>query len=107
MQTIASLVVKDAGVLFERLKREGVPAELLLSTEESGVELGEIVVADEHYERACDVAEAWEAEVVEEMRKQSKTRCSKCGSYKLARVPHDKLEQIWQCEDCGHEFAQS
>lgn len=30
---------------------------------ESGLEIGEIIVQDDQYERACDVAEAWQSEM--------------------------------------------
>ena len=105
MQSVASLVINLARALVERLSLEGIPADLRTTTDENGVEIGEITVEDDQYERACDVAEAWEAEGTEKAQKGSGRRCPKCGSWRLQYVPHDEVGNTWQCSDCGCEIV--
>ena len=105
MQSVASIVINLARVLAERLRLENIAAQLRTRTDESGVEIGEIIVDDDQYERACDVAEAWEAEGTEEAQKRSGRRCPKCGSWRLQYVPHDAVGDSWQCSDCGCDIV--
>ena len=72
MKSIASLEAKVAGELSERLKTEAIPVEVRTVTQDSGLEFSEILVEDGYYERACDVAEAWEAERAAEAESRSK-----------------------------------
>lgn len=74
-------------------------------TEESGLESSEIMVEDDQYERACAVAEAWEADLAEEAEKKSGRRCPKCGSWHLRCVPHEAVGYVWKCGDCGCEVV--
>lgn len=105
MQSVASLEIDAARVLLERLKLEGIVAELRTTTEESGLEVSQIMVEDEQYERACDLAEAWQAELTEQAQKKSGRRCPKCGSWHLQYAPRDPVGEIWKCGDCGCEIA--
>src|SRR5690349_9921471 len=100
MQSVASLPVDEARTLLEKLRREGIAADLRITTEESGLETGNIMVEDDHYERACDVADAWQKNLIEESKKKSKRRCPKCRSPHLQRIPHDKLGYVWRCSNC-------
>ena len=105
MKSIASLEAKVAGELSERLKTEAIPVEVRTVTQDSGLEFSEILVEDGYYERACDVAEAWEAERAAEAESRSKRRCPKCGSRHLEFVWLDNLTPSAKCKDCGHEFV--
>ena len=105
MQKVASLEINTAGVLLERLKREGIPADLRATTEESGLEIGEIMVEDDQYYRACDVAETWQAQLKEEAEKKSRKRCPKCQSWHLDYAPREPIGSIWKCRDCGCEVV--
>jgi DNA-directed RNA polymerase subunit RPC12/RpoP len=105
MQSIASLEVDTARVLLERLRLEGIVGELRTSTAESGLEISEIVVEDDQYERACDLAEAWQTELTERAEKSSGRRCPKCGSWHLRYVPDNKIGDVWKCNHCGCDIV--
>jgi hypothetical protein len=66
MKSIASLEFDIAAELLKRLKKEAIPFEVQTVTQEGGLDYSNIVVEDSYYERACDVAEAWEAERIAE-----------------------------------------
>jgi hypothetical protein len=105
MQSIASLDLVRARALLECLGKESIAGELRTTTNESGVEMSEIFVADGQYELACDVAEAWFAEWSTKDLKKHGRCCPKCRSSKLQCVPHDELDYIWKCQECGCEIV--
>jgi DNA-directed RNA polymerase subunit RPC12/RpoP len=106
MQSVASLEIDAARLLLEQLRTEGIVADLRTTTDESGLEISQVMVEDEQYERACDVAEAWQAALTEQTEKSSGRRCPKCGSWHLQYVPRDdSVVDVWQCRDCGSEIA--
>src|SRR5262245_59279262 len=76
VQSVASLEIDEARDLLKRLRKEGIAADLRLTTHESGLEIGDVVVEDSMYERACEVAEDWEADLAEANR--NPRRCPKC-----------------------------
>jgi hypothetical protein len=90
--------------IMQRLKQQGIPAEIRTTLQESGLDISEIVVEDSYYDRGCDVVEAWDAERLAAVKKQDKIRCDQCGSKNYALIPHDKLKFVYQCKDCGNEF---
>ena len=105
MQRVASLEIDTARVLLERLQSEGVSADLRATTDENGLDVGEIMVEDDQHEHACDVAETWQAELMEEAEKKSRRRCPKCESWHLDYVPSEPVGAIWKCRDCGCEVV--
>jgi hypothetical protein len=100
-KVIASMEAGQTGEILARLKQTGVPVEVHTATEESGLDMSEILVEDAFYDRGCDVVEAF---FEEEKEKRSKIRCSGCRSKNIERVPHDRLGYIYRCKDCGSEF---
>ena len=70
MKTIALLEVDRAKEVLERLKKESIPTEMRTATQESGLEMSEIKVPDDFYDRGCDVVEAWSAEMMAEAKKR-------------------------------------
>ena len=72
MKTIALLDVVEVGTLLERLKKEAIPFETRTVTQESGLEVSEVMVDDSHFDRGCDIAEAWNAEQIAEADKRYK-----------------------------------
>jgi Zn finger protein HypA/HybF involved in hydrogenase expression len=104
MRTIASLETKLAVGLSERLKAESIPIEIHTATQDSGLDFSEILVEDSDYDRACDAAEAWQAEQDAEAAKRSKRHCPKCGSGLLDYVWLDNLTPSAKCKHCGCEF---
>jgi DNA-directed RNA polymerase subunit RPC12/RpoP len=105
MQSVASLEIDTARVLAERLRREGIAADPRATTEESGLDIVEIMVEDGQYERACDLAETWQEELREETERKSGRRCPKCESWHLDYQPREPVGPIWKCRDCGYEVV--
>jgi hypothetical protein len=70
MKTIAIMEVDETREVLERLKKESIPTETQTTTQESGLEISEIKVSDDYYDRGCDVVEAWNAEQVAEAKRR-------------------------------------
>jgi len=105
MKTIASLEVGQTGEILARLQKEQIPAEMRTTPQESGLELSEILVTDDYYDRGCDVVEAWYAEQLEAQKRQSGVHCKKCGSRDYDRRWDEQIGYIYKCKKCGDEFA--
>lgn len=105
MKTIASLEVGQTPEVLERLRKEAIPAEIRTVTQESGLELSEIMVEDSFYERGCDVVEVWYSAQLAAAKKQSGVYCRKCGSRNYDRTWDEKAGYIYKCKDCGYDFA--
>ena len=104
MKTIASLEVGQTGEILDRLQKQGIPAEIRTVTQESGLEIGEILVEDSYFDRGCDVIEAWDAEQLAEQKKMSGVRCRKCGSWNYDSTWDETIGYIYKCKDCGNDF---
>jgi len=106
MISIASLEVDVAVKLTQRLKKEAIPFEVHTISQEGGLDYTDIMVEDGYYERACDVAESWEAEQLAEYERLSGRRCTSCGSSHFEYVGEDSLGgSVWKCKNCGKGFA--
>ena len=106
MKTIASLEVDIAVELMERLKKEDVPFEVQTITQEGGLDYSDIMVEDDYFDRACDVAETWEAGRLAEAERRSNRHCPTCGSSRLEHIGADSFGvSVWKCKDCGNGFA--
>jgi predicted RNA-binding Zn-ribbon protein involved in translation (DUF1610 family) len=106
MKSIASLEADMADGLLERLKQESIPFEVRKVTQASGLDYDDIMVGDGYYDRACDVAEAWETARIAEAEKRSNRHCPTCGSSHLEYVGDSSFGgSIWKCKDCGNVFS--
>jgi hypothetical protein len=105
MKAIAALVADLAVELTDRLKMESIPFEVQRTTQEGGLDFSEIMVEDSYFDRACDVAEAWEAERLADAERHSDRHCPKCGSSHLDYGGETFGRSIWQCKDCGNAFS--
>jgi DNA-directed RNA polymerase subunit M/transcription elongation factor TFIIS len=106
MKTIASLEIDMARVLVERLKQESISAETRAVAQEGGLEYGDILVADDDYDRACDIAEAWDTEQITAAERRANQQCPTCGSTNLDYIDADIFgATFWKCNDCGNSFA--
>lgn len=105
MKTIASLELGQTPEILERLKKEAIPATVRTVARESGLEISEITVEDDFYSRGCDVVEAWYAEQLAAAKKQSGIYCRKCGSRNYDRAWDERIGYIYECKDCGYNFA--
>jgi hypothetical protein len=106
MRAIASLAVDQTLEVLERLKKEAIPAEVRTVTQESGLELREIMVEDSFYDRGCDVVETWYSEQLTVARKRSGVYCRKCGSRNYDRTWDERIGYLYKCRDCGRGFSQ-
>jgi DNA-directed RNA polymerase subunit RPC12/RpoP len=104
MNTIASLEVDVVGGLLALLKRDGVTVQVRTTQQEGGLDISEIMVEDGVYDRACNVAERWEKERVDEAERRSGRHCPNCGSQHLTYVPLENEMPSYKCRDCGKEF---
>jgi len=104
-RTIASLEVGQTGEIMARLKQQNIPARVRTITEESGLEMSEIVVEENYYDRGCDVVEAWYAEQQDNQKRLSKIYCRKCGSRNYTSTWVEKIGSIYNCKDCGNDFV--
>jgi len=104
MKSIASLETTIAGKLSERLKTEAITNEIRTLRQDSGLDFSEILVEDADFERACDVAETWQAEQDAEAEEQSQRHCPKCGSGLLDYTWLENLTPSAKCKRCGYEF---
>lgn len=103
-KVIAALVPAQAPAILDLFKASGIPAEARTGTDESGLEMCEISVEAQYFDRGCDLLEAWDADQQAAARKKSAVFCHQCGSREYKRIAHDKLEFVYKCEDCGNEF---
>ena len=105
MKTIASLEVGPTREILARLKKQAIPAEMRTITQESGLEMSEIMVDDSCFDRGCDVVEAWYAEQLAEQKKMSGVYCRKCGSRNYDRTWDETIGYLYKCKDCGEDFV--
>jgi ribosomal protein L37AE/L43A len=105
LKCIASLSVDLAVELLVRLKKEGIPAQIKRVTQEGELEYGDVLVQECNFDRACDLAETWDAESRAEAERRSNRFCPSCGSRHLEPVTTEPLGTIWKCKDCGNAFA--
>ena len=105
MKTIASLEVGQTSEILTRLKSKQIPAEVRTALQESGLEMSEILVADDYYDLGCDIVEAWYADQLAAQMKRSKVYCKKCGSRDYDRKWDERIGYICKCRRCGDEFV--
>ena len=103
MQRVASLEKEQAQQLLEHLRKSNFSAELQSANPESGLEIMEILVPDDDFERACEAAEEWDRQRNEKIQKKSGHHCPKCGSYHLEVLPNKQV-LAYRCRDCGAEI---
>ena len=99
MKTLATLDAEVAAGQMERLASVGIACESRVVTEESGIGATEVLVTDSGYDAACDVVDAWQ----DDQAREARMVCPKCRSPHLERVPHDSVEVLFRCKDCGCE----
>ena len=105
MRTIASLEVDMAADLAAKLKNEAIPFEVKTATGEGGMDYSDFLVEEIYFDRACDVAEAWEAERLADAERRSQKYCPTCGSSHLEYCDESFGRSIWKCKDCGNTFS--
>jgi len=105
LKCVAALSVDAAIELSDWLKKNGIPAEIKRFLHEGGLEYGDVLAEECNFDRACDLAEAWEMERRSEAESKSNRFCSRCGSRHLEYVANESFGTIWKCKDCGNDFA--
>jgi hypothetical protein len=101
MKSLATLDPNEASEVAAKLKAAGITSESLLITEESGLRATELLVEETVYEAACDVVDIWLAE----QERKARMMCPKCRSSHLERVPHESVEVLFRCKNCGCEVV--
>lgn len=102
----------DAALALDALKRRGIPHEQH-KVEEEGLEFVQIQVADELFDRACEVIEEHDTELMEGRRDEHRRRhgCPTCGSPEL--VDRNDIDcsgsitgitSVMECKKCGRLF---
>lgn len=102
MRPIATLVPEEAQELLEYLRGEAIAAEICTVIQDGGLEMSELQVPDEVYEKACTLADDWAAGKIRRL--HTRRHCPKCGSGNWQSVPHDRLGYVGRCQECGCEF---
>jgi len=99
----------DAALALDALKRGQVPHDTRTG-DENGLEFIEIHVADEVFDRACNVIEQHDAEIMEARREEHRQRsgCPTCGAPDM-KLREDidcsgsitGISHIMECGKCG------
>lgn len=113
MQVVAALSTpEDAMALIEFLNKERIPSEIRTATEETGLDVTEVLVDDDQYDAACGAAEQWEANIREKAEARPRRRCAACNSPHLEQIADidyektvTKIGTVLRCRDCGHLIA--
>jgi len=106
MKCVASLGADMANELLARLTNEAITTNVQTVSREGELDYNDIMVEDRNYERACDIADAWQAEVSAKAQRRSQVYCRRCGSRHLEYIPTETFGRyIWMCKDCGNAFA--
>jgi hypothetical protein len=105
LKVIASLEIAQAAEVMERLKQRSIPATITRRLQEGGLELSEIGVAEEFYDRGCEVVETWYAQQEDESRHARRLCCPKCGARDYQRTWDDKIGEVCTCPHCGTVFV--
>ena len=102
----------DAALAMNALQRGHVPYESR-QVEEDGLDFIQIHVADEVFDRACEVIEQHDTELMEARQEEHRKRsgCPTCGAPELH--PRDDsdcsrsitgISQVLECKKCGRLF---
>jgi hypothetical protein len=105
MKTVASLEVGQTGEILALLKKEQISVEVRTTLQETGLEISEILVPDDSFERGCDLVEAWHAEQLAARKRRSGVYCRKCGSRDYDEKWDERIGYTYRCKSCGDEFA--
>ena len=106
MNTLAELDPETAQLVVDMLKAEGITCETRAKKDEFDLDVVEITVDDDQYEKACEVTEKW---YTAEAERKTKRRCPACNSVKLNHVEDPQFKTsitkaagVYCCDDCGH-----
>ncbi|MEI6167869.1 MAG: hypothetical protein WCS52_11800 [bacterium] len=102
----------DAALALNALQRGQIPVERRV-VEDQGLEFVEMHVADDGFDRACEVIEAHDAELMEARQKEAhqQSGCPSCGAPELKR--RDDIDcsgsitgitYVMECQKCGKLF---
>ena len=100
MKSLATLDPDSAVGLVEHLRNAGIACQSQVAIEESGIPVAELLVEDTQYDTACDLVDKW----LDDVAREARMICPTCRSPHLERVPHDSVEVLFKCKDCGSEI---
>ncbi|MEI6564534.1 MAG: hypothetical protein WCO42_09555 [bacterium] len=102
----------DAALALNALQLGRIPLESR-TVDQEGLEFVEIHVSDEMFDRACEVIEKHDAELMEARQKEShqRTGCPSCGAPELQRREDidcsgsiTGISYVMECKTCGKLF---
>jgi hypothetical protein len=107
MQLVVTYTNADDRALgLKVLEREAVPFEVR-QIDDEGLEISEVYVADDQFDRACDVIEGLEAWIAKEQQQARKMTCPSCGA-ELRRCDDvdfsgsvTGITSVLKCQGCG------
>jgi hypothetical protein len=99
--------MEHASVAIDLLQKASILHEVRKG-EENGLEIVEIHVAPEQFDKACDLVEQAEAMVQEAARQRARLRCPACNSTEFNRrddidcsTSVGQISHIIECKKCG------
>ena len=102
----------DSALALDALKRGQIPHETRV-VDENGLEFVEVHVADDVFDRACDVIEKHDAELMEARQEEHRRRsgCPTCGAPELHQRDDidcsgsiTGISHVVECRKCGRLF---
>ena len=102
MKIVASLSPQNIAKLMDLLKKENIPCESRIGTDEIGLEITDLLVPEADYDRACDIVENWQDA---DYKSKMQRRCPKCGGVDWESVRDAHYEKadlvVYRCRSCG------
>ena len=102
----------DAALALNALQRGKIPVDRRV-VDDQGLEFVEMHVADDWFDRACEVIEKHDTELMEERRKAAhqQSGCPSCGAPELQRRDDidcsgsiTGISHVMECKKCGKLF---
>lgn len=112
MKTLAELDAETAASIVDGLKATGIFCETHPKTDENGLDVTELLVDDDHYDKACEMIEAWDSHRVAEAERRAQRRCPFCNSARVTYVDDidyektvTKIPAMYRCGECARVFV--
>lgn len=100
----------DAALALNALQRGQIPVDCH-KVDDQGLEFIEMHVADDCFDRACQVIEQHDTELMEARQKEARSGCPSCGDPELKRRDDidcsgsiTGISYVMECQKCGKLF---
>jgi len=105
MKSVAQLDSRKIALLVAHMEYHHIHGEVRRGHDGNGLEICELLVNDADFEKACDLAETWFDNMVDESVERARTHCPLCGKPHPKRIEQDGPETIHTCQHCGGAFT--